>query len=160
MSRKRLIFLSAASLALGVLIGFSIQPFSDAQDLHIQTQPRDMRAITLKDGTYLQIQENTDVRVKLSRSQRDASLVRGEVSLVVSPDSRPFVFEAPRINLRVREVSSFFGVRVDDEGTRVTLGKDSKQPIEVAYPDGNAKKTITLRPGETALASVAGPLKP
>lgn len=105
--------------------------------------------LTLKDGSRIELNTNTSVRVALSGSERAVTVEKGEVYFTVHHDaSRPFVVTAQ--GHRVVDLGTQFSLRVEKRGVKVVLleGRVRFDP----YAQTNAKPEM-LMPGEVLTAS-------
>ena len=128
----------AVGLALAAtvaVIGFFLMLFFSAQV--IETGRAERRTVTLADGSVLQIDPESRLRIRLQKQQRDVSLERGRALFRVAHDtSRPFVVQAGPT--RVRAVGTEFGVEQGREGIVVTVAEGK---VAVSPRDGPADDT-------------------
>lgn len=122
----------------------------------LRTAVGERSAITLEDGTVIELNTDSLALVIYSAERRDVHLVRGQALFDVASDpARPFVVEAA--GKRVTALGTVFDVRVDSTKMQVTLveGRVRVEPIE-----GDAQRTAarTLRPGEQLIARAGEPL--
>jgi transmembrane sensor len=84
----------------------------------------EQRTLTLEDGTDLVLNTATEINVNFDHRRRTLELIRGEVLLKVTPDSRrPFVIDAG-------------GARVSVLGTELTVRLRDSEHVEVIVADG------------------------
>ena len=104
--------------------------------------------LTLKDGSRIELNTNTSVRVSLSSKERAITVEKGEVYFKVRHDaSRPFVVTAE--GHRVVDLGTQFSLRVDKKDVKVALVEG-----RVRFdPDGVDAKPEVLTPGEVLTAS-------
>lgn len=109
--------------------------------------------VALPDGSTVQINTDTEVRIVLRPARRDIELVRGEATFEVAPDaSRPFIVTAG--GTAVRAVGTNFNVQKIPSGLEVMI-------VEGAVAVGPAKsmsapgKLPVLRAGRFAIAHAA-----
>ncbi len=108
--------LAATVAVLGVLLAL----FFSAQV--IETGRAERRSLTLADGSVLQIDPESRLRVRLGRHERDVALERGRALFRVAKDpGRPFVVHAGAT--QVRAVGTQFGVEQSRQGIVVTVAE-------------------------------------
>jgi len=101
----------AASLLVAVAIG-SFLYFSTPTTVYA-TAIGERRVVQLQDGSRLELNTDTEVAVRMTRTQRTLELVRGESLFDVQPDpERPFVVAVGATS--VRAVGTTFAIRRDD----------------------------------------------
>lgn len=114
------------------------------------TQLGEQRTVRLADGSRVQLDTDSKIRVRLSRDRRDIQLVRGQAMFEVAHDAtRPFVVRAA--GTRVQALGTRFDVRLIGDGARVILLEGR---VEVASPA--TARTWTLAPGQE-LVSLRAP---
>jgi transmembrane sensor len=124
--------LAATVAVLGVFLAL----FFSAQV--IETGRAERRSVTLADGSVLQIDPESRLRIRLQKHERDVSLERGRALFRVAKDStRPFIVRAEET--QVRAVGTQFGVEQSREGIVVTVaeGKVAVLPRDVAAEPGD-----------------------
>lgn len=100
------------------------------------------RAITLADGSSVELNTDSQVRVRLSRSERSLTLVRGQAMFSVHHDpSRPFIVTAGET--RVRAIGTRFEVYRTRAGVAVTLAEGR---VQVSAPGQAAP--VMLKAGQ------------
>lgn len=166
------IALAATVAVLGVFLAllFSAQV--------IQTGRAERRSVTLADGSVLQIDPESRLRIRLQKHERDVSLERGRALFRVAKDpTRPFVVRADAT--QVRAVGTQFGVEQSREGIVVTVaeGKVAVRPSDMAAdrnimssgspPAGRAGATapstaaeMLLTAGQQVIVPRRGPAEP
>lgn len=108
--------------------------------------------LTLHDGSRIELNTNTVVRVLRDRSQRLVQLDRGEAFFGVRHDAQhPFVVVAA--GNRLVDLGTKFSVRADGAGLQVTLVEGS---IRFEPKGGAPQDQRTLAPGEVLLATEGG----
>jgi transmembrane sensor len=149
-SRRRLrigVFAVAASLLLTLGAGAYLWLVQGGE--HYMTPIGGVASVTLKDGSKVTLNTDTEIRVGLSARERDVDLKRGEAFFEVVKDSqRPFVVSAG--GKRVIAVGTQFSVRRDAEDLEVVV-TEGKVRVE------DAGETV-LTPGTIAHAGDAGVL--
>jgi transmembrane sensor len=116
----------AASVAV---IGVCLALFFSAQV--IETGRAERRSVTLADGSVVQVDPESRLRIRLQKHERDVSLEKGRALFRVAKDpSRPFVVHAEAT--QVRAVGTQFGVEQSRQGIVVTVaeGKVAVLPAE------------------------------
>jgi len=109
--------------------------------------------VRLVDGSQIELNTNTVVRISDRRNRREVWLDRGEAYFEVAHDAaHPFVVNAG-------------DVRLTDLGTKFSIRRNADQ-LKVAVSEGGvrletnvgpaAARTLDLTPGEVALASASG----
>jgi transmembrane sensor len=130
--------LAATVAALGLFLTF----FFSAQV--IETGRAERRSVTLADGSVVQVDPESRLRIRLQKRQRDVSLERGRALFRVAKDpARPFVVRAE--TTQVRAVGTQFGVEQAREGIVVTVaeGKVAVLPREPASANvGNGGSAV------------------
>ena len=108
--------------------------------------------ITLTDGSEVELNTNSELRVRLRRRQREITLLRGEATFEVAPDAaRPFIVVAG--NTAVRAVGTIFNVEEADTRVEVLVTKGVVAvgaPQEVVAPRGAA---AMVDAGQMAIAA-------
>jgi transmembrane sensor len=108
--------LAATVAALGVFLAL----FFSAQV--IETGRAERRSVTLADGSVLQIDPESRLRIRLEKHQREISLERGRAMFRVARDpARPFLVRADSTQVRV--LGTQFGVEQAREGIVVTVAE-------------------------------------
>jgi transmembrane sensor len=110
------------------------QPLFDASDAHTySTVVGAFRRIPLDDGSTIELNTNTSVRVELTKQQREITLFRGEAHFdVESAATRPFVVHAG--HTVVRALGTAFVVRVFDDFRAAVLVTQGRVGVSTAAP--------------------------
>jgi transmembrane sensor len=127
---------TVAALSVFLMLFFSAQV--------IETGRAERRSVTLADGSVVQLDPESRLRIRLQKQQRDISLESGRALFRVAHDTaRPFVVHAGAT--QVRAVGTQFGVEEAREGVVVTVaeGKVAVLPREVSA----AADTSSRNPG-------------
>lgn len=104
------------------------------QDFALVTPVAQRRTMTLADGTLVELNAQTSLRVDLKREVRQVRLASGEAFFTVTKDSaRPFIVETPAGSVRVT-------------GTRFDIRSESPTALEVTVDEG----TVQVRAGGQA----------
>lgn len=151
-SRKPRAFALAASvIAVLLAVGFEI----DAHRQVYTTGIGEERSFTLADGSVIELNVESRVRVSYQTNTREVELLSGEALFtVVHNPTRPFVVKSG--TAIVRDLGTVFDVYRKPKGTTVTVieGQVAVAPATVALPHPNALQ----RPGGTSLSpSAAAP---
>ena len=112
-------------------------------------------AISMKDGSTVTLNTNSDIRVALSETERRVDLEKGEAFFEVAKDpNRPFVVRVG--DQRVIAVGTKFSVRREPNHVRVivTEGRVRVQDSEPSHP----AEAALVSAGGVAVAGVAGVL--
>jgi transmembrane sensor len=117
----------AAALVAGVALWFALSLRAEV----IETGRGDRRGVTLADGSMIQIDPESRLRIRFERDSRHVNLERGRALFRVARDpQRPFYVDAD--STVVRAVGTQFGVEQASEGVVVTVaeGKVAVTPAE------------------------------
>ena len=149
----------AAGIAIAGMAGaawwLSVAP--DDSPLTVSTGLGEQRSVALDDGSVLELNTQSTVRVVLGPELRRAELIEGEALFDIAKDpDRPFVVEVDDTLIRV--VGTRFNVRRFDEATTVTVLEGEVAVSQAATrPDNNNQasggvaqlpvEALKLRPG-------------
>jgi transmembrane sensor len=126
--------------AAGLAVFITLSPNAPAVET-LATSVAQHQSFTLSDGTRVELNAQTSVRVENTRNERRVRLASGEAYFAVAKDpSRPFIVETPTGSVRV--TGTIFAVRTD---------KNSE--LEVTVVEGS----VQVRPSDTG---GAGPVPP
>ena len=130
----------AAALALSTFVGWrALQP---PPETHFTTTVAGYERARLDDGSTLELNAASAVRVQFTAGERRVQLDAGEAHFAVAHDTaRPFIVSAGDIS--VRAVGTAFNVRYTADGgveVIVTEGKVSVGPALAAVPSGSARE--------------------
>jgi transmembrane sensor len=133
--RKRsLRWIATGALAAVALAAAVVWMGRGAHPETIATTLAQRRSFTLADGTRVELNANTSIRIENGRAERRVRLAVGEAFFQVSKDkSRPFIVETPGGSVRVT-------------GTRFDVRTDAAAELDVTVVEGS----VQVRPGETA----------
>lgn len=135
-----------AALAAAAVIGAVL--LGQAGQQTYRTEIGERRAISLADGSTVELNTNSQVRVRLSKAQRSLILDRGQAMFVVAHDAgRPFVVTAG--DTAVRAIGTRFEVYRADDAVRVTLAEGRVQVSQT----GKAGAQNTTRPAPVILTA-------
>jgi transmembrane sensor len=141
---------AAAAVALAVIGGFAANNLLSGPAYKTYSTGVGVReTITLPDGSQIELNTDTSVRVAEAAFHRNVVLDRGEAFFQIKHDAaHPFVVTAG--NSRVIDLGTKFTVRAETGRVEVALveGRARIEPLE-----GNAPSRIaTLTPGDVAVA--------
>lgn len=155
------IFALAASIAM-VCVMASLLPWLAGQwHSTYATDIGERRSITLEDGSTIDLNARSKVRVRFSKSERDVELIEGQALFAVAHDvSRPFIVSAG--NTAVRAVGTQFDVYRKGSGTTVTVVEGRVAVFGLSYSsakssslagagDGQGPRIPSPPKGESAL---------
>jgi transmembrane sensor len=112
-------------------------------------------AISMKDGSTVTLNTNSDIRVALSKTERRVDLEQGEAFFEVAKDpNRPFVVRIG--DQRVVAVGTKFSVRRESNHVRVIV-TEGRVRVEHSDPQHPAEAAL-VSAGGVAIAGVAGVL--
>ena len=131
----------AAAIALGTFIGW--RPLQPAAEIHFTTTVSGYERARLKDGSTLELNAASAVRVQFTAAERHVQLEAGEAHFAVAHDTaRPFIVSAGGI--AVRAVGTAFNVRYSaDGGVEVTV-TEGKVRIGQSGPASSASESAPL----------------
>jgi transmembrane sensor len=124
---------------------------SDTNNLLLTTAVGEQLTRTLNDGSLIELNTDSEVRVQLTEGQRSIYLLRGQAVFSVAHDeSRPFVVFAG--DRRVTALGTLFEVRLDNDMTQVTLLEGKVKVDELNILDEKTiispPRAVELNPGE------------
>lgn len=142
----------AAALVLGAFVGWqTLSP--RAAETRYTTDASTRRCVALGDGTVVEVNVGTDLRVEITSGERRVTLNAGEAHFRVAHDpARPFTVSAAGVS--VRAVGTAFNVLLASDrvevlvvGGRVILGGDRLRPAAGREPE---ESPAQLGPGDHA----------
>lgn len=136
----------AAALAVAAVWWFRLQSPSalDAPQVYATTVDGYER-VNLEDGSQLELNANTEVRVTLAREVRRVQLARGEAHFTVAKDpQRPFVVQAGGV--AVRAVGTAFSVRLGASDVEVLVTEGRVEVGQAAPVVAGASERTSLAP--------------
>ncbi len=157
--RRSRLFVAAGRLPLFAKIATAVAILSAAGAgfaVHIQKPPEQIYAtaigerktITLGDGSKIELNTNSVLRMAADASQRVVWLEKGEAYFQVRHDSaHPFVVMAG--DHRVTDLGTKFLVRTEPQRLEVSLVEGS---IRFDAPDGRMREPLLLSPGNSVTA--------
>jgi transmembrane sensor len=139
---RRVWLMSGFAAAIGAALFFKT---SDQAEAILTTRQGEFRRIPLQDTSVANLNTDSEIEVKMSKSLRRIDLRKGEAWFEVAknPD-RPFVVEAGGI--RVRAVGTAFSVRRREGGSDVLV----TEGVVDAWSDQNIGGRKRLKAGESA----------
>jgi transmembrane sensor len=142
--------LAAAAVALGLWVS---RPAP--HELNVATSVAQRQSLTLDDGTYVELDARTSLRVENGPSERHVRLADGEAYFVVSKDkSRPFFVDTPTGSVRVTgtifDVRTVPGAELD---VTVVEGSVRVRPGEIG---GQPAQSVSLVAGDRLSARSSG----
>lgn len=148
--RPTLLRIAAALTALAIVgvVGKSLIPRT-TDDKVYSTSAGDRATISLKDGSQIELNTDTTLRLASTAGERKVWLDKGEAYFAVKHDaSRPFVVMVN--GHRIVDIGTKFLVRRNDAAVRVALMEGS---IRFDPREGKAQQAATLKPGDVLIAS-------
>lgn len=147
---------AALALAATVLVAWKALARPDWQVY--ETDIGGMSRVVLKDGSRINLNTDSEMRVKLSADRRRVSLVRGEAQFDVMRDmQRPFDVQAG--SATVRAIGTSFSVRLRDASrveVLVTAGQVVIDPADLESVEVRDLPMPTLSAGEAATVQSTG----
>jgi transmembrane sensor len=133
-SRTRLLWGAGAMAAAAVMILMFWLNRPQIQSENLATPMALRKAITLVDGTQVELNAQTSLRIEIDGKARRLRLASGEAFFAVHRDaSRPFTVETPAGSVRVT-------------GTQFDISAETAATLEVTVVEGS----VLARPGEAA----------
>jgi len=130
-----------AALAIGTVL------FLQANGETYRTQIGERRAISLADGSTVELNTDSQVRVRLTKTRRRLILDRGQAMFAVAHDaSRPFIVTAG--DTSVRAIGTRFEVYRAQDAVRVTLAEGKVQVSQADKRSAQGPAPVTLTAGE------------
>jgi len=129
-SRVRWLAAAVAVLSLGLITTLYVYMFRDPTFV---THVGEQRSIALSDGSTMELNSRSEVRVHYSQHERALELIEGQALFRVAKDaSRPFVVTSG--DTKVRAVGTQFDVNKKREGTVVTV-VEGRVSVQTNVPD-------------------------
>ena len=151
--RFRRSFFAAASVAFALVIGGAVWWQAHRYPLYT-TDIGERRSITLADGSTVDLNARSQLRVEFSKSERRVELLDGQALFQVAKDKqRPFIVHSG--DATVRAVGTQFDVYRKDSGTTITV----LEGRVAVYSSARADQTNTA-PAPIAPESNAAPQLP
>jgi transmembrane sensor len=142
----------AASIAIACVIGGCLAWLGVQWHFTYATDIGERRSITLEDGSTIDLNARSKVRVRFSDGERDVELLEGQALFSVAHDvSRPFIVSAG--NTAVRAVGTQFDVYRKSSGTTVTVVEGRVAVFGPLNPGGTTGGDGSVVPSFLALNS-------
>ncbi|WGS85767.1 FecR family protein [Methylomonas sp. UP202] len=112
----------AAATLLAVGIASLSLAYWNTRSGHYRTAIGGLETMVLSDGSRLELNSDTDIRVRIDERRRTVALLKGEVFFTVVHDAdRPFVVTAA--NGRIEDIGTAFSVYLTDDSVRVAVAE-------------------------------------
>ncbi len=144
---------AGAAIIVAGLVGFAGQVYFANGDAKTYATPVGAHeTISLADGSKIELNTDTVLRVRVSQKARSAELVKGEAYFQIRHDAaHPFIVTAA--DHRVTDLGTKFLVRRDQGPLEVTLLEGSARLETIG---SNAPSyAVVLKPGDVALATTS-----
>ena len=138
----------AAILLLSTGAAWLIDPAYDTRQ--ITTAVGETSMLTMADGSRIQLNTDSELRIESRLFSRRMTLLRGEAGFNVAHTYRSFVVEANRTT--VTDIGTAFDVRNEEDGARVSVRQGA---VEVRSDSGQSQ----ILAANQALRSTAGKLE-
>lgn len=148
---------TGAALAAAAALAFVFWPAAPAEQFaSIATPAAHRQALTLADGTQVELNAQTSLRVEITADQRRVQLAAGQAFFHVSTDPRrPFTVETPAGSVRV--TGTEFDVQAGTDATLSVLVATGSVQVRPADPgDGRPTAPVMLAPGDYLQAGPQG----
>ena len=148
----------AASIAIVGTVGFSFW-FALNRSSTYTTQIGERRSITLVDGSTIDLNSRSEVRISYSKAERDVELIDGQALFEVAKDkTRPFIVRSG--DAMMRAVGTQFDVYRKKNGTIVTV-VEGRVAVLQAHSNGGREfdhgGAPFLNEGAAGIPKTAGP---
>ena len=156
-TRRRLPLALAASLVLALVVSGAFFVHEKLGWRHFETRVGDFSRIVLDDGSVIDLNTDSDLRVRIGSSRREVRLLRGEGRFQVAHDAtRPFVVTAADTD--VRAVGTAFSVRLRESSQIDVLVAEGTVAIASARvphaPPVSAGQAAVLLPDHMSVSRV------
>jgi transmembrane sensor len=150
--QRPLLRMAAGLVAVAVIAVGAAMFWPRTQEAVYATAIGERKLVTLGDGTRIELNTNSVLRLSAATDRRKVVLERGEAFFQVEHDAaHPFVVIAG--NHRITDLGTKFTVRQSADSLQVTLVEGS---AEIGPADATDKdRSIVLKPGDVALATAA-----
>jgi transmembrane sensor len=136
----------AASMLIALFIAGGWFAHTQLGWQHYETRIGSLSRIVLEDGSVVDLNTNSDIRVRIGTQRREIRLLRGEGRFQVAHDkSRPFVVSAAKA--AVRAVGTEFSVRLHSSAQVDVLVSEGVVAIE----SGRVAHSPPVHAGESAI---------
>jgi transmembrane sensor len=150
--RRKVVALAASVAALSVLSAACIwlMLFSGVYSTAIGEQ----RSIELADGSTVEMNSKSRIRVRYAKSERDVDLLEGQALFHVAKDrARPFIVRADRT--RVQAVGTQFDVYERQSGTVVTVVEGEVAVLTPVEADAQPRAEGSAAPAVIPIATIS-----
>jgi len=154
----RPIFSRAIAATIGIIaLGAGLWLlFAQASGNYIRTAIGEQRSVTLADGSVIDINTHSAIRIDVDGSRRTLTLVRGEARFKVAKDpTRPFIVTTPQAT--VRALGTMFNVQAQGAQTAVAVleGSVEVRELAMAAQTDEPASAAKVRPGEVSIATAS-----
>ena len=121
----------------------------------------EQRSLMLADGSRVDLNARSSIRIQLRDTRREIELLRGQAIFYVAKDfQRPFVVRAAAT--QIRAVGTSFDVNRGSSGTTVTVleGRVAVSPADVSPPASTSSQVMPVRARQWIARPPARGLKP
>jgi transmembrane sensor len=147
----RLARMAALTAIVGALGAGALFYFSPTTDRTYATSIGERKIVTLADGSHIELNTDTSLRVSTGSDGRHVALLKGEAFFQITHNAKtPFVVEAG--NYRVIDLGTQFAIRRDYGKLDVDLVEGSAR-FESSNTDGSKQQSLVLTPGDTVVAT-------
>jgi len=147
-SRRSKLARYALAACLSIVVAVVGGVYLEAQRGTFTTGTGEQRVVNLADGSTIQLNAQSQVRVRYSESERRIELLRGQALFRVEKDRhRPFVVRSDTV--RVRAVGTQFDVYRKQNGTTVTVLEGTVAVREPRFPPPAAVTSPATRSVES-----------
>ncbi|HEY8510113.1 MAG TPA: FecR domain-containing protein [Steroidobacteraceae bacterium] len=151
-TRPRRRFLIAAAFALIAFATGGVAWLHLSRAPTYVTEVGEQRSVTLADGSMIELNARSEVRVRYSERERAIDLVAGQAIFKVAKDpSRPFIVNSE--GAQVRAIGTQFDVNRRKSGTVITVLEGRVAVVDEAT-DGGVLEPIVLAAGDQLTVSV------
>lgn len=151
----------AASVVIAVLGvgGLGLWAYDHWVDpARIRSAVGEQRIVTLADGSMMNLNTGSEVRVRFDKGQRRIELIGGEARFTVARDAvRPFVVDTA--DARVRALGTVFNVRALNGQTAVAVF-EGRVAVEAEHASASVGPATELAAGQRASILAAGQIVP
>ncbi len=126
-SRWRALWIGGFLTATAAIVVLSLRVTSGIESHNLATAVAQRHALTLSDGSHVELNAHTTLRVDFDREERRVRLAQGQAFFTVAKDAaRPFLVETPAGSVRVT-------------GTRFDVQTSPASAFEVTVLDGSVQ---------------------
>lgn len=148
---------AATALAAAAALAVALWPTAPVEQHESVATPAALRrTLTLADGTQVELNAQTALRVEISGESRRVQLAAGQAFFRVTQDpNRPFTVETPAGSVRV--TGTEFEVQTGSNTSLEVLVADGTVQVRPADPgDGRSTAPVLLQPGDRLQANATG----